>query len=91
MIRAGWRQVSETEFEIQLDDWRAAREPLAAAMGTAIAPWMPYFGSHDLTSRQAFESVHDEAILREGRARFAAWLRAEHPDWITPSRACAPR
>jgi hypothetical protein len=37
MTGGGWRQTSETEYEIQLDRWASAREPLAAAMGAAIA------------------------------------------------------
>jgi hypothetical protein len=85
MTAAGWRQASETEYEIHLDHWTLAREPLAAAMGAAIATWMPYFGTHELTSPQALERVHDDPILREGREHFAAWLQADHPEWISPS------
>ncbi len=84
MAAAGWRQTSNTEYEIQLDQWSSARDPLAAAMGAAIAPWMPYFGTYQLTSAHALEQVHDEAILREGRQRFAAWLRERQPDWVSP-------
>ncbi len=49
---------------------------------------MPYFGTHDLLSLHALESVHDDPILREGREQFAAWLQADLPDWIasTPIR-----
>jgi len=83
MTAAGWRQASETEYEIQLRDWAAAREPLAVAMGAAIATWMPYFGSHELTSRQALERVHDAPVLREGRDHFASWLQADHPEWLS--------
>jgi D-aminopeptidase len=85
MAAAGWRQASETEYEIQLDDWASAREPLAAAMGAAIAPWMPYFGTYELTSPQALERVHDDPILSEGREQFAAWLQTDHPEWISPT------
>ena len=84
MTAAGWRQATETEYEIQLDRWALAREPLAAAMGAAIATWMPYFGTHELTSPQALERVHDDPILREGREHFAAWLQADHPEWVAP-------
>jgi len=84
MGAAGWHRASETEYQIQLDDWASAREPLAAAMSAAIAPWMPYFGTHDLTSPQALERVHDDPILREGREHFAAWLQADHPEWVAP-------
>jgi hypothetical protein len=89
MAAAGWRQTSDTEYEVQLDGWAAAREPLAAAMGAAIAPWMPYFGSHTLSSQEALEQVHDEAILVEGRERFAAWLQADHPDWVSATHTAS--
>jgi D-aminopeptidase len=82
---AGWHRTSETEYQIQLDAWASAREPLAAAMGAAIATWMPYFATHALTSSQALERVHDDPILREGREHFAAWLQADHPEWISPT------
>ena len=91
MADGGWRQLSETEYAIQLGDWAEAREPLAAAMTAAIANWMPYFASHDLSSSQALERVHDEPVLREGRERFAAWLREDHPDWLVPETAAATR
>ncbi len=89
MGAAGWRRVSETEHEIQLDEWASAREPLAAAMSAAIAPWMPYFATYELTSPQALERVHDDPILREGRERFGAWLQADHPEWISPTSTTA--
>lgn len=85
LAAAGWRQTSDTEYEIQLDVWASAREPLAAAMGAAIAPWMPYFGTYDLSSPEALEEVHDEPVLVEGRERFAAWLAADHPAWLSPA------
>lgn len=89
MSAAGWRATSETEYVIQLGDWSGAREPLAAAMAAAIAPWMPYFGSFDLTSMEALERVHDEPILEEGRDRFDAWLSEKHPEWLTPESRAA--
>lgn len=82
-IGAGWRQTSETECEVQLDAWGAAREPLAAAMGAAFGPWLPYFGTHDLSSLQALERVHDDPVLGEGREHFRAWLAADHPEWVS--------
>jgi D-aminopeptidase len=85
MIATGWRQASETEYEIQLGRWASAREPLGAAMSAAIAPWMPYFGTHSLTSPHALERVHDDPILREGRKHFAAWLQTDHPEWVSPT------
>jgi D-aminopeptidase len=81
---AGWRQRSETEFAVDLASWRDAREPLAAAMEAAIAPWLAYFAGFDVTSEAAAEAVHDEPILREGRERIDAWLDEPQPEWLTP-------
>jgi D-aminopeptidase len=83
----GWERRSETEFAVGLRTWADAREPLAAAMAVAIAPWMPYFASFDLTSADALEAVHHEPVLDEGRRRFDAWLGRPQPDWLTPDRA----
>lgn len=83
MEAAGWRQTSETTYEVQLDEWTSARQPLAAAMNAAIAPWMPYFATYELSSAEALEQVHDEAILPDGRQHFAAWLREDHPEWVS--------
>ncbi|HWD64834.1 MAG TPA: M55 family metallopeptidase [Solirubrobacteraceae bacterium] len=90
MTGAGWQQLSETEYAIQLRDWAEAREPLATAMAAAISPWMPYFASYDLSSAVALERVHDQTILIEGRERFAAWLHRDHPEWQAPEIAAAP-
>jgi D-aminopeptidase len=84
LATAGWRQQSATEFAVELASWHGAREPLAAAMAAAIAPWLPYFTSFDLTSQAAAEAAHDEAVLREGRERFDVWLDEPQPEWLTP-------
>lgn len=84
LAAAGWERKSETEFAVELGDWKHAREPLAVAMAGAIAPWMPYFTSFDLTSEEALETVHDDPVLQEGRARFDTWLAQAQPEWLTP-------
>ncbi len=84
---AGWQRRSETEFALELAAWRDAREPLAAAMAAAVASWLPYFATFDLTSQAAAEAVHDEPLLREGRERFDAWLGEPQPEWLTPAPA----
>jgi D-aminopeptidase len=89
MVAAGWRQLSDTEYGIELAEWAAAREPLAAAMNAAVAPWGPFFGTFDLTSADALERVHDEPVLREGRERFQAWLSADQPEWLGGTGAAA--
>ena len=84
LAAAGWKRTSETEFAVELRDWKQAREPLAAAMAAAIAPWMPYFTAFDLTSEAAMESVHDDPVLERGRRRFDAWLEDVQPEWPAP-------
>ena len=81
MTAAGWEPLEESVFAIELGEWRSAREPIAAAMATAIAPWAPYFGSFELSSEQALERVYDEPILQRGREHFGEWLRSELPEW----------
>jgi D-aminopeptidase len=81
MTAAGWESADGAVFSIELSDWGSAREPLAAAMAAAIGPWVPYFGSFDLSSEEALERVHDEPILERGRERFAEWLRVGVPEW----------
>ncbi|HET9718510.1 MAG TPA: hypothetical protein VFP55_00375, partial [Solirubrobacteraceae bacterium] len=87
LAEAGWRRMGETEYAVQLDAWASAREPLAAAMNAAITPWLPYFGTHDLSTPEALEQVYDQPILLEGRKCFADWLAADHPSWLTASLA----
>lgn len=95
MAEAGWEHRTDTEFALQLSDWSEAREPLAAAMGAAIASWVPYFATYELTSPEALERVHDEPVLRQGRERFAAWLSEPQQEWLDASRspggAAAPK
>jgi D-aminopeptidase len=84
LAAAGWRQESETEYAIDLASWDDAREPLAAAMGAAIARWLPHFTAFDLTSEAAAEAVRDEPMLLEARAGLDAWLDEPQPEWLTP-------
>jgi D-amino peptidase len=84
LAAAGWGRRSDTEFAVELRDWQQARDPLAAAMAAAFAPWMPYFTDFDLTTRQAVEAVHDDPVLQQGRRRFDDWLGDVHPEWFTP-------
>jgi D-amino peptidase len=81
----GWERTSETEWAVELATWTDARAPLAAAMAAAIAPWLPYFTTHDLTSRESLEAIYDEPVLVEGRARFDEWLGAPQAEWLTPA------
>ena len=84
LATAGWRQESSTEFAVDLASWDDAREPLAAAMGAAMAPWLLYFTAFELTSQAAAEVVHDEPIVRDALERIDVWLDEPQPEWLTP-------
>lgn len=81
MRAGGWQPGGDAQYAIELDDWAQAREPIATAMGVAFGPWAPYFGRHELSSLEALDRVHDDPVLVEGRARFAAWLDGHHAQW----------
>jgi hypothetical protein len=85
LAAAGWERRSQTEFAVELAEWRQARGLLEDAMLAAFAPWMPYFTGFDLTSREAAEAVHDEPTLQQGRLQFDTWLGEAHPEWLAPA------
>jgi D-aminopeptidase len=64
----------EPFFALDIPHWQDARQPLADAMAAAVAPWLPYFTTFDLTSEDAMAAVHDEPLVREGLNAFEAWL-----------------
>ena len=43
MAAAGWTRTGDVEFAVELESWRDSREPLAAAMNAALAPFLPYW------------------------------------------------
>jgi hypothetical protein len=43
-------------------------------MAAAVAPWLPYITTFDLTSEDAVAAVQDEPLVHEGRNAFEAWL-----------------
>jgi D-aminopeptidase len=64
----------EPLYKLDIARWEDARQPIADAMAAAIAPWLPYLATFDLTSEEAMMAVHDEPLIREVSAAFAAWL-----------------
>ena len=69
----------ELFFALDILRWQDARQPLSDAMAAAVAPWLPYFTTFDLTSEEAMAAVRDEPLVREGLNAFEAWLaRAGH-------------
>jgi len=59
----------EPLFTVELAEWADAREPLAAAMGAGMAPFMGHLRALDLSSREAFER-QDPAEREELTALF---------------------
>ena len=81
MIDAGWTRSGEVEFSVQLRTWRDAREPLAAAMNAALAPFLPYWLG-------GFDSAEDAAAADQGRVDqwrviSDAWAEESNPQWYT--------
>jgi D-aminopeptidase len=70
----------EPLYAHDLARWQDARQPIADAMAAAVAPWLPYFTTFDLTTEEAMIAVQDEPLVREGRAAFEAWLARAGPD-----------
>src|SRR5262249_21307575 len=61
-------------YALDLGRWEDARQPIADAMAAAVAPFLPYFTTFDLTSEEAMTAVQDEPLIREGRDAVEAWL-----------------
>jgi D-aminopeptidase len=59
---------------LDISRWEDARQPIADAMAAAVAPWLPYFTTFDLTSEEAMAAVQDEPLVHEGRNVIEAWL-----------------
>jgi D-aminopeptidase len=64
----------EPFLALDISRWQDARQPIADAMAAAVAPWLPYITTFDLTSEDAMAAVQDEPLVREGRDAFEAWL-----------------
>ncbi len=81
MAANSWTRVGDVEFAVHLETWRDARDPLAAAMNAALAPFAPYWLS-------GFDSADDAAAADQERVRqlgaiFDAWAEESHPEWYT--------
>ena len=80
MHKGGWARTGEVEYEVALDSWQDAREPVATAMLAAFAPILDAW-SNDLTSREraaAFDAVRRDALC----AAVDAWVETSGPEWF---------
>ena len=82
MMREGsWTRTGELEYEIALDSWQDAREPVGAAMLAAFSPVL-HVWSNDLTSAErarAYDEVKRESLC----AAIDTWAEASGPEWFT--------
>jgi D-aminopeptidase len=81
MVGAGWTRTGEVEFAVELESWRDSREPLAAAMNAALAPFLPYWlGGFAGPDEAAAADPRRVALLR---TIFDAWAAESQPQWYT--------
>ena len=81
MRKGGWTRAEEVEYEIALDSWQDAREPVGAAMLAAMAPVLEAW-SNDLTSREiasSYDRVKRESLV----ATIDTWAESSGPEWFT--------
>jgi D-amino peptidase len=64
----------ESFLAVDIPRWQDARHLIADAMAAAVAPWLPYFTTFDLTSEEALTPVEDDPLVLEGRDVIEAWL-----------------
>jgi hypothetical protein len=79
MEAAGWSRSGDVTFDIRFKKWADTREPLAAAMTAALAPFVPYWLG-------GFDSAEDAAAADPDRVAqlrliFDAWARTSEPQW----------
>jgi len=79
MISAGWRRTGEVEFSVDLESWREARDPIRAAMGAAISPFMPYW-LDGLTTSELGDGANRETAATL-TSSIEAWARERQPEW----------
>jgi D-amino peptidase len=88
MAEGGWARVGEVEFAVELEKWADAREPIAAAMNAALAPFVPYWLGSFASAEDAKQADPDR-VSRLGDI-FDAWAEAEQPEWYTEARPAPP-
>lgn len=64
MTAGGWSRTADDEFQLPLRTWADARDPLAAAMGAAFAPFAADLDGLDLTSASALAAQDPCRVAR---------------------------
>ena len=81
MRGGGFDRTGEVEYEIALDSWGDAREPVATAMLAAIAPVLDAW-SNELTSSERADA-YDAAKRESLAAAIDAWADVTGPEWFS--------
>ena len=81
MTGAGWTRLGDVDFAVDLETWRDSREPLAAAMNAALAPFMPYWLSGFASADEA--DAADQERVQQLVTIFDAWAAESQPQWHT--------
>jgi len=81
MREGGWARRGEVEYEIALDSWRDAREPVGTAMLAAMAPVLQDWSS-ELTSPER-ASAYDQVKRASLVAAIDSWADIAGPEWFT--------
>jgi D-aminopeptidase len=76
---AGWARTGDVTFEVPFTKWADVREPLAASMSAALAPFLPYLlGGFDSAEHAA---AADQKRVAQLRLIFDAWAQQSQPQW----------
>jgi hypothetical protein len=86
MVAGGWERVGDVEFAVELETWQDSREPLAAAMNAALAPFLSYWLGGFAEAAEA--AAADQERVGQLVVMFDAWAAESHPQWYT--RAADP-
>jgi hypothetical protein len=81
MRDGGFVRTGKVEYEIELDSWHDARQPVGAAMLAAMAPVMEAW-SNELTSPER-ASTYDQAKREELATAIDAWADGSGPEWFS--------
>lgn len=79
MTAAGWARAGDVGYEVHLETWTDAREPLAAAMSAALEPFIPYWLGGFESAEHAAEA--DQERVAQLRLIFDEWAEESQPEW----------
>jgi hypothetical protein len=85
MRKGGFTRTGEVEYEVALDSWRAAREPVGTAMLAAFAPVLEDW-SNELTS-PVRATAYDQGKRERLASAIDAWAEASGPEWFRQGKS----